>query len=362
MDDNVQGYKCLCCGSPLLWSAEEQIWKCTSCDNKYNLETLQAAQQSEAAAAESADNIDWKDYQVSDMIQEMVSYTCPSCGGEILVDGTVAASRCPYCDNVAIMQPQVTGMIKPDYVIPFKLTKEDAKAALRKFYEGKKLLPDRFSEENHMDEITGIYVPFWLFDCEAEADLTFDATTISRWRDSAYDNTKIDHYLLQRGGTLRFEKVPVDGSKRMDDAFMDAIEPYDYSEMVPFNQAYLSGFVANKPDVDVKESLPRANERVINSTVSAFMQTVGGYASVTPKSRSVQAKEGLIKYAMLPVWLLTTRYNNEIYTFAMNGQTGKLVGTLPVDEGKYKRQMYKIGGIIAAIAIVLTALIGGVFR
>ena len=360
--DNVQGYKCLCCGSPLVWNAEGQIWKCTSCDNTYSLDTLQAAQQSEQAAATQTDAINWKEYNVSEMITEMVSYTCPSCGGEILVDGTVAASRCPYCDNVAIMQPQVTGMVKPDYIIPFKLTKDDAKKALLKFYQGKKLLPDRFSEANHMDEITGIYVPFWLFDCETSADMAFDATTVTKWRDSAYDNTKIDHYLLQRSGTLRFEKVPVDGSVRMDDAFMDAIEPYDYSDMVPFNQAYLSGFVANKPDVDVQASLPRANERVINSTVAAFQQTVSGYVSITPKSRRVEAHEGTIKYAMLPVWLLTTRYLDQVYTFAMNGQTGKLVGTLPVDEGKYKKCLYTRMAIIALIAIVLTALIGGVFR
>jgi len=362
MNNEVQGYKCLCCGSPLVWSAEEQVCKCTSCDNKYPLATLQAAQQSAAAAAAPNDVINWNEYQVNPMITEMVSYTCPSCGGEIVVDGTVAATRCPYCDNVAIMQPQVTGMIRPDYIIPFRLTKEDAKAALREFYKGKKLLPNRFSEENHMDEITGIYVPFWLFDCVASANMTFDATTVTKWRDSMYDHTKIDHFLLQRSGTLSFERVPVDGSTRMEDAYMDAIEPYDYTGLVPFEQAYLSGFVANKPDVDVKGSLPRANERVINSTVSAFSATASGYASIVPRSRSVQAHEGHIAYAMLPVWLLTTRYEGKVYTFAMNGQTGKLVGTLPVDEGKYKRHMFTLAGIVAGIAIVLTALIGGVFR
>lgn len=361
MNEDVQGYKCLCCGSPLVWDAETQVLKCTSCDNTYSLETLQAAQQSEQAMNNATDTINWKEYQVNG-VTEMVSYTCPSCGGEIVVDGTVAADRCPYCDNVAIMQPQVTGMVQPDYVIPFKLTKDDAIAALKKFYQGRKLLPDRFSAEEHMNEITGVYVPFWLFDCETSAEMTFDATSVTKWRDSTYDYTKIDHYLVQRNGTLRFERVPVDGATRMDDALMDAIEPFDYRDLVPFNQAYLSGYVANKPDVDVEGSLPRANDRVINSTVSAFANTVKGYMSVTPKSRSVQAHEGTIKYAMLPVWLLTTRYEDKIYTFAMNGQTGKLVGTLPVDERKYKIQMYKVAGIIAAIAIALTALIGGVFK
>lgn len=358
MDENVQGYKCLCCGSPLVWNAEEQIIKCTSCDNTYSLETLNAANMTEQAAANQADTINWNTYQVGQMT-EMVSYTCPSCGGEIVVDGTVAADRCPYCDNVAIMQAQVTGMVKPDYVIPFKKTKEDAKAALLKFYEGKKLLPDRFSDANHMDEITGIYVPFWLFDSQASAQMTFDATRISTWSDSSYRYTKTDHYLLQRSGTLNFQRIPVDGSTKMDDAFMDAIEPFDYHDLVPFDQAYLSGYVANKPDVDVQNSLPRANERLINSTVSAFTATVSGYSSVMPRVRNVHATNGVIKYAMLPVWLLTTRYNDQVYTFAMNGQTGKLVGTLPVDEGKYKKKMYTVGGIIAGIAILLTALIGG---
>ena len=189
--------------------------------------------------------------------------------------------------------------------------------------------------------------------------MTFDATKISTWSDSSYRYTKTDHYLLQRSGTLNFQRIPVDGSTKMDDAFMDAIEPFDYHDLVPFDQAYLSGYVANKPDVDVQNSLPRANERLINSTVSAFTATVSGYSSVMPRVRNVHATNGVIKYAMLPVWLLTTRYNDQVYTFAMNGQTGKLVGTLPVDEGKYKKKMYTVGGVIAGIAILLTALIGG---
>ncbi len=356
---DVEGYKCLCCGAPLLWDATEQIMKCTSCDNKYSLDTLDQAKRADEAAATQADHFNWEDYHVDNQITEAVAYTCPSCGADIIVDGTVAADRCPYCDNVAIMQPQVTGMIKPDCIIPFKLTKDEAKAQLLRFYEGKKLLPDRFTSQNHMDEITGVYVPFWLFDCEADISAQYDATKTSGWTSAGYNVTKVDHYLISRQGNLMFEKVPVDSSVKMDDAYMDAIEPYDYSALVPFEQAYLSGYVANKPDVEVKDCFGRANDRISNSAEEALRASVSGYGSITTKSKSISTGRSQIRYALLPVWLLTTKYEGKVYTFAMNGQTGKMVGELPVDQKKYKRRKWLLTGIILAIGVLITACVGG---
>lgn len=154
-------------------------------------------------------------------------YTCPQCGGEITGDQVTAAARCPYCDNNVVMSSQVSGILKPDLIIPFKTTKEQAIEALKNFYKKKKLLPDAFKSENRIKEIKGIYVPFWLFDCGASASFVFDCTQVSSWRSGDYEYTKTDHYAAVRSGNADFDGIPVDASSKMADDFMDSLEPFD---------------------------------------------------------------------------------------------------------------------------------------
>jgi DNA-directed RNA polymerase subunit RPC12/RpoP len=293
-----------------------------------NEETEEASDQMEwNTTAGSA----WQNGEAGDL----VSYICKSCGGEIVCDRTTAATACPYCDNPVVMQEHFAGMLRPDCVIPFKLDKKAAKEAYQNHLKGKVLLPGAFKDKNHIDEIKGVYVPFWLFDAEAEAKVRYRATRVRTWSDSNYEYTETRYYRVLREGNLGFEHVPVDGSTKMADDLMESIEPFDFSEAVDFQTAYLSGFLADRYDVDAEQSIERANERIKKSTESAFADTVHGYSSVIPESSSVRLSEGKSKYALYPVWLLNTTYQNEKYTFAMNGQTGKFVGNLPVDKKKY---------------------------
>lgn len=230
-------------------------------------------------------------------------------------------------------------MLRPDYVIPFKLDKQAAKDALKKFYKGKVLLPKMFREENNIDKITGIYVPFWLFDCEANGRMSFDATRISSWRSGQYQYTKTSHFLVRRSGEMAFENIPVDASEKMDDAYMDSLEPFNYNEMVDFGSAYLSGFFADRYDVSDEECSPRAAKRVRTSLEDELRATVVGYSGVTTKSSNIKTSNGDIKYALFPVYMLNTKYRDKTYTFAMNGQTGKLWANC-----LYQRQICGMGG------------------
>ena len=224
-------------------------------------------------------------------------------------------------------------MLKPDYVIPFKLDKKAAKAAYMRHIEGKRLLPKLFRDQNRIDEIKGIYVPFWLFDAEADANVRYHAEIVHpSYEDSENRYTPTSHYMVQRGGSIGFENVPVDGSEKMADDLMESIEPFDFSEAVDFQTAYLAGYLADKYDVDADHSIDRANERVKRSVEEAFASTVEGYTTKRTEASSVQLHNGKAKYALYPVWLLNTTWNGQRYTFAMNGQTGKFVGDLPVDK------------------------------
>ncbi len=233
------------------------------------------------------------------------------------------------------MMDQFSGSLRPDYVIPFQLDKKAAKEALKKFYAGKRLLPGTFKDSNHIDEVKGVYVPFWLFDAKADVNMRYRATKIRTWSDSRYYYTQTDFYSVSRSGNMEFKRVPVDGSKKMPDDLMESLEPFDFSGAVDFQTAYLAGFLADKYDVDSHESAGRAGERIQKSARAAFDATVRGYTTVTQEAGSIRLQNGRVTYAFFPVWLLSTTWNGKQYLFAMNGQNGKMTGDLPLDKAAY---------------------------
>ncbi len=352
-------YKCPCCDGAIEFDSGLQKMKCPYCDTEFEMETL--ASYDEVLSGEQGDDMSW-DTAAGTQWQEgeadsLRSYVCKSCGGEIVGDETTAATSCPFCGNPVVMTEQFSGMLKPDYVIPFKLDKKAALAALHKHYMGKRLLPKVFQDQNHLDEVKGVYVPFWLFDTDADAHIRYKATRVRHWSDSQYNYTETSHYAVVRAGSLGFERIPVDGSSKMDDALMEAIEPFDFSQAVDFQTAYLAGYLADKYDVDSEQSIERANTRVKRSTEQAFASTVMGYSSIVPVSTNIQLQNGRAKYALYPVWLLNTTWNGQKYTFAMNGQTGKFVGDLPMDKTAFKRWFFGLFGAVAAGVFALSFLL-----
>ena len=295
----LQEFKCPCCGGAIGFDSTIQKMKCPYCDTEFDIETLISYDRE--LKNERPEDLTWET-QAGGRWQEgetdgLRSYICNSCGGEIVTDANTAATACPYCDSPVVMTEQFAGLLKPDFVIPFQMDAKAAKAALTKHYKGKCLLPKVFKDQNHIEEIKGIYVPFWLFDAEAEADIRYRGTRVQTWSDSDYHYTRTSYYSIRRGGTLAFERVPVDGSSKMADDLMESIEPFDFSDAVDFQTAYLAGYFADKYDVDAEQSTDRANLRVRTSTEDTFSSTVRGYASVIPESSSIRLQNALsIRY------------------------------------------------------------------
>ena len=335
----LQEYKCPCCGGAIAFDSTLQKMKCPYCDTEFDVESLRGYD--EDLKNEGTDHLDWHTDRdaawTADENSDLRSYICHSCGGEIVTDATTAATECPYCGNAVVMMHQLKGHLKPDYVIPFKLDKKAAVEGLKQHLQNKFLLPKVFKDENHIEEVKGLYVPFWLFDADADADIRYRGTRTRMWSDARYNYTETSYFSIYRAGNIGYDHVPVDGSSRMPDDLMESVEPYDFSEAVDFQTAYLAGYLADKYDVDAEHSAERANVRVKDSTVDAFRETVQGYATVTPEATSVRLHNGKTAYAFYPVWMLNTVYKGEKYVFAMNGQTGKFVGNLPVDWGKFWR-------------------------
>lgn len=355
----LQQFKCPCCDGSIEFDSSLQKMRCPYCTTEFDLKTLQDYDKdlgdtpAEETEWEATGGSEWQEGETDGLR----IYHCNSCGGEIVCDETTGATECPYCSSPVVMAEQFAGMLKPDYVIPFHLDKQAAKDALKKHYKGKKLLPKVFAQENHIDEIKGIYVPVWLFDADAHAHIRYKATRVRSWSDMNYYYTQTSHYSVVRSGIIGYERVPVDGSTKMNDNLMESIEPFDFSGAVDFQTAYLAGFLADKYDVGAWQSSLRAHERIKKSTEDAFLQTVNGYATVTPVSSSVQMQNGVAKYALYPVWLLNTSWKGKKYYFAMNGQTGKFAGDLPTDWGAYCKWLFGLTGIVGAATFALSYLI-----
>lgn len=343
---SVLEYKCPNCASDIKFDSGSQKFRCESCDAEFSEQELNEIHDFEENFGEGSD-FKWKsEKENAEEMSGMNEYICQSCAAHLAVDETTAAGECPYCGSPIILNGQLSGMNTPDCVIPFKLDKKAAGEALKAFCKGKPLLPSNFVNDNKIKEMKGIYVPFWLFDCDADANIVYDATKVRSWSDSNYNYTETRHYNIYRSGSVGFANIPVDGSTKMDDAYMDGIEPYNYADMTEFNPGYLLGYMADKYDVSAEQSFPRAETRVEKSTEDAFRATVNGYTTVVPKMSNIKSDGGKYKYALLPVWILNTKYNGENYMFAVNGQTGKVSGRLPVDKKKF---WLFFGGIAAAI-------------
>lgn len=339
---NIQTFTCPGCGAKLEFNAATQNLKCPYCGTEIAIDEVLPEETEEASGLwESMSAGEWKESE----IEGMRVYACNSCGGEIIADATAGAANCPYCGSQIVMKEQFSGDLKPDFIIPFKHDKNAAREAYRKHLQGKKFLPSFFKSSEHIDEIKGIYVPFWLYDADIRMEVSYTGEKHRTYTEGEYECREIEDYRLDRQGNMKFVHVPVDGSSKIDHILMESIEPYDKKELTEFKTAYLAGFMADRYDIPQDQCIERAKERMKRSAEEAFRASCVNYDRVNVEHSDFSVRKSSYWYALYPVWLLNTTWKGEKYTFAMNGQTGRLVGDLPADNGAF----YKYVGIRAVI-------------
>lgn len=363
MADNLE-YKCPSCGGAIAFDSKIQKMKCPYCDLEMEMDSFQSMDEhlEELHPTNSSTSTENSAEEWQEDDDQMNVFVCKSCGGELIADENTAATACPYCDNPVVLKERLMGDLKPELVIPFKLDKKAAKEALNRHVQGKRLLPKVFKDQNHIDEIKGIYVPFWLFDITADANLKYNAESIRVWSDSQYNYREISYYSVVREGQLNFTHLPVDGSKKISNTLMESIEPFDFSEAVDFQTAYLAGYLADRYDVSAEESIDSVEDRAKTSTARVFENTVKGYDTLRIEDSSIQLyRNSEAMYVLYPVWFLNTTWNKKRYTFAMNGQTGKFVGDLPLDKGAYWKYFILFSIIAAIVLYIIVWLINYMF-
>ena len=340
---STASYNCPCCGGPLKFSGESGRLECAACGNNYEPEALEMLN-----VSESGEQISFERPKEGFRAEEGVqAYLCKNCGAELITEDTTTAAECPYCGSPTILPDRIEGGVKPEKVIPFVVTKEHAQKQFEDYFKGKRLLPNIFlNSRNRISEMRRLYVPYWLFSCDARADMVYDAEKVRTEQKGEWEITRTKHYLVRRKGGMRFENIPVDGSVKMDDKLTESLEPYDLSAAIPFQSAVLAGAMADHADADCDACEKRAVERVEHSVEQTMLDTVRDYDTVNERNRRIITERGSATPALLPVWLMTTVKEGKTYTFAVNGQTGKLTCDVPADK---KKSLLWGGGVFAGI-------------
>ena len=341
-------YKCPNCSAELVFSPETQQLNCEYCRSSFTMEQIRQIYNEIEAEPPAPDTSDFESHTNL--------YHCSSCGADIMADDLTTATFCYYCHSPVILSGRLTGDYKPSKVIGFRVTKDNAVASFKNWCSSKFFIPTDFKSEQQLEKMTGLYVPFWIANCDVKADYHATGKVVRSWTSGSYRYTETKEYAVTREAKIFTDGIPADGESKIEDLLMESIEPFDYNDLKDFSMSYLTGFFADKYDVDKASVFPRIKQRAEQAGRNVVRNSVTGYSSVIVNRESYNVNRTKWQYIMLPVWFMTYNYNGKIYEFALNGQTGKLAGTPPLDNKK-------LGWFSVLFGLIITVVlfIGGQF-
>ncbi|NLZ82539.1 MAG: hypothetical protein GX915_02615 [Clostridiales bacterium] len=375
----VLHYKCPNCGADMAFNSASGMLHCDSCGRSDDIDKMAGARTSGGEVTVDMDQDDERiagetfigDYADSSTEDEPASqntfegdeanqYHCHNCGAILITDAQTTATTCSFCGAGVALGDRLSGSLAPAKVIPFTISKEQAQAAFIKWCRKGLLTPKDFMTGDRIKNITGLYVPFWLYDINGRGEAEAICTRVRTYTMGDWIYTQTKYYAVYRKVDLNYLRIPVDASKKMDDALMDKLEPYEYNNLKDFNIPYLVGYIAEKYDFDGNQLLPRIKERVATYVDSYIRSTINGYTTVSIQRKDINLRQKKADYTLMPVWMVCYDYKKAEHNFAMNGQTGKIVGKPPLSVGKVAAWFFGISTISFTVLRILTAILGGI--
>ncbi len=376
----VVQYKCPNCGADMSFDSASGMLRCGSCCRTDNIETMAGGKplpndatstyemnDEDAAAANASFDRDYEDSSDTDEPanhatftgDEATEYHCKNCGAVLITDAQTTATTCSFCGAGVVLGDRLTGSLAPAKVIPFTISKEQAQEAFKKWCRKGLLTPSDFMNADRIKNITGLYVPFWLYDLNGRGEVEATCTRVHTYTSGDWIYTETKYYNVYRKVDLNYSRIPCDASQKMEDTMMDRLEPYQYNNLKDFNMPYLAGYIAEKYDFDDTALLPRIKERAADYVDSYIRSTINGYTTVHYHRKDINIRKKRADYTLMPVWMVCYDYKQAEHTFAMNGQTGKIVGKPPISAGKVAAWFLGISSGSFILLQLLTRLLGG---
>ncbi len=346
--DAVQ-YKCPACGAGLKFDARTQDFVCEYCDSVFKEEDF-------FNKDETLENPSPEAEERNEELENALLYLCPSCGAQIVTDETTAATTCYYCSNPVVLSGRLSGELKPDYIIPFKIEKKGAIEKFKELCSKKKFLPKNFIADSRLEEIKGVYFPYWYVDTDTNGSINATSRQVKSWivGDIKYTETTVMGHFRQ--GNMKIADMPEAALKSKDRDLMKYVCPFNSEEFVPFSMSYLSGYFAEKRDVERSEIYQQTAERIKNLSAEKLKSSIVS-TGVTVKDSNINVGDLKWRYNLLPVWVLNYKHGEKNYIYALNGQTGSVYGELPV----CKKKLGSLFAVVAAASAVLLTLAEVIF-
>lgn len=321
-------FKCKNCGGNMVYSPEQGKMFCPHCDS------VDSDERNDGTGAAE----------------------CVNCGAELTVGQYNSTCKCEYCSSYYILNDRVSGEYRPDFAIPFKLGKKSVVELMNKEFASRIFTPDSFLSEASLEGMKGMYVPFWMYDYLAKCDYAGTGTKVRVWTSGDTEYTETSYYRVERNMDIDFDKIPVDASKEMKDEVMDLMEPYNYEELAPFEEKYMSGFFGEIYNDSADALEERAKVKVEEDVEKLLRNTLSGYSTLTPDRKDIKENRNGVHFSLLPVWHYLYKYQEKDYDFYINGQNGKIVGSTPVS----KKKVLAYGGTVFAATWMALSLILGI--
>lgn len=340
----------------MVFDPDRQRFVCEYCLSDFSREELDKipAEEAKDENISSSESSDEKDRADASSAQTLL-YTCPSCGAEIAMEETTAADFCYYCHNPIILSGRLSREQSPSYVVPFQFSREEAKERFLSWIGQKRFIPPAFFSKKQIEKLSGVYFPYWTCDCTMQGCLSGTTRDIRIWRTGDLEYTETKVYSIRRSGQVELHDLSRNALQKAQVRMLDGILPFDLKKAVPFHTGFLSGFQAEVKDMEKEVFEPDLLQESETYVRNLLTGTVTGHGSFQPDHFHAEQVKSVWNYVLLPVWILTYQSKDQLYYFAMNGQTGEICGQLPVD---YRKLTALCGGIFAAITALIT-LLGG---
>lgn len=323
-------FRCKNCGGNVVYSPEKEKMYCPHCDGT--------------------------DSEEKEMKENRTE--CAGCGAPLTIKAYNSTCKCEYCGSYIILDERVEGIYRPDLMLPFKLDKKKAVELLHQEFKSRIFTPDSFLSEATLEEMKGMYIPFWMYDYMASCDYVGRGTKVRVWTSGDTEYTETSHYRVERKMDADFDKLPIDASIEMNDEVMDLMEPYDYKYLEEFQEKYLSGFYGEIYNEDADALEERADRKTRMYMDDILNETLGGYTTLIPEHKNVSLTRDKAHFSLLPVWRYLYKYQDKNYDFYVNGQTGKIIGSTPVS----MKKILAYGGTVLAAVWVIFFFIAGILE